>query len=131
MSSLVAKHYHILTWADTQLKNSTQVPVASGRGESGRESVGDGVPTAKLLLLLLRELWEEAKQREERKYFLMQCNYNQHNHPEEHVVLPVFHLRSKELHKKTRPTNDHDKKNTDNLKDTDNDVYVYFWLMCQ
>lgn len=30
--------------------------VASGRGESGRERVGDGVPTAKLLLLLLREL---------------------------------------------------------------------------
>lgn len=29
--------------------------VASGRGESGRDSVGDGVPTAKLLLLLLRE----------------------------------------------------------------------------
>lgn len=43
-----------------QLKTThTQVPVASGRGESGRESVGDGVPTAKLLLLLLRELWEE------------------------------------------------------------------------
>lgn len=33
--------------------------MASGRGESGRDSVGDGVPTAKLLLLLLRELWEE------------------------------------------------------------------------
>lgn len=32
--------------------------VASGRGESGRESVGDGVPTAKLLLLLLRELFD-------------------------------------------------------------------------
>lgn len=31
-------------------------PVARGRGESGRDSVGDGVPTAKLLLLLLREL---------------------------------------------------------------------------
>lgn len=28
--------------------------VASGSGESGRERVGDGVPTAKLLLLLLR-----------------------------------------------------------------------------
>lgn len=28
--------------------------VASGRGDSGRDSVGDGVPTAKLLLLLLR-----------------------------------------------------------------------------
>lgn len=37
-------------------KTETQVPVASGRGESGRDSVGDGVPTAKLLLLLLREL---------------------------------------------------------------------------
>lgn len=35
------------------------VPVASGRGESGRESVGDGVPTAKLLLLLLRLLQGE------------------------------------------------------------------------
>lgn len=32
--------------------------VASGRGESGRDSVGDGVPTAKLLLLLLRELFD-------------------------------------------------------------------------
>lgn len=32
--------------------------VANGRGESGRESVGDGVPTAKLLLLLLRELFD-------------------------------------------------------------------------
>lgn len=32
--------------------------VASGRGERGRESVGDGVPTAKLLLLLLRELFD-------------------------------------------------------------------------
>lgn len=32
--------------------------VESGRGESGRESVGDGVAAAKLLLLLLRELFE-------------------------------------------------------------------------
>lgn len=37
-------------------ESNTKVPVASGRGESGRESVGDGVPTAKLLLLLLRAL---------------------------------------------------------------------------
>lgn len=45
-------------------KTETQVPVASGRGESGRDSVGDGVPTAKLLLLLLRELWVENSKQE-------------------------------------------------------------------
>lgn len=37
-------------------ESNARVPVASGSGESGRERVGDGVPTAKLLLLLLRAL---------------------------------------------------------------------------
>lgn len=38
------------------LSEGLLLAVARGRGESGRDSVGDGVPTAKLLLLLLREL---------------------------------------------------------------------------
>lgn len=38
--------------------------MASGSGESGRERVGDGVPTAKLLLLLLRALKDTKKKRE-------------------------------------------------------------------
>lgn len=37
-------------------ESNARVPVASGSGESGRDRVGDGVPTAKLLLLLLRAL---------------------------------------------------------------------------
>lgn len=39
-------------------------PVAIGRGESGRDSVGDGVPTAKLRLLLFRALGAGGKQQE-------------------------------------------------------------------
>lgn len=41
--------------------------MASGRGERGRESVGDGVPTAKLLLLLLRALRKIKKKKRERE----------------------------------------------------------------
>lgn len=42
--------------------------MASGSGESGRERVGDGVPTAKLLLLLLRALSGHKKQQEVRNF---------------------------------------------------------------
>lgn len=70
--------------------HNVQVPVASGRGESGRESVGDGVPTARLLLLLLRELCgEENKQKRWKRKSLMQCNY-QPNHPEAHAGYQPF-----------------------------------------
>lgn len=49
-------------------ESNAQVPVASGSGESGRERVGDGVPTAKLLLLLLRALpGHKRKQKQVRK----------------------------------------------------------------
>lgn len=62
---------------------SHKLPVASGRGESGRESVGDGVPTAKLLLLLLRELREEGNKTEEKKICL--CNAISKHHYPTHV----------------------------------------------
>lgn len=58
----------------------TRVPVASGRGESGRESVGDGVPTARLLLLLLRALRGEEKQKSGEKTLKqsLTCVFYQH-----------------------------------------------------
>lgn len=79
----ICTHLSVLMWSTlrgTYLSNDTskcqttrtekRVPVESGRGESGRESVGDGVPTAKLLLLLLRALWEEEhKQKKIRQRF--------------------------------------------------------------
>ena len=37
------------------------LPVETGRGDSGLDRVGEGVAAAKLLLLLLRELWTEIK----------------------------------------------------------------------
>lgn len=48
-------------------ESNARVPVASGSGESGRERVGDGVPTAKLLLLLLRALPGHKKKKQVRK----------------------------------------------------------------
>ena len=37
------------------------VPVVRGSGERGLERVGEGVPTARLLLLLLRQLWRTKR----------------------------------------------------------------------
>lgn len=67
--------------SNTGQVKQTRVPVASGRGESGRESVGDGVPTARLLLLLLRALQGEEKQKSAEKTLKqwLTCVFYQHS----------------------------------------------------
>lgn len=103
---------------------TTQVPVASGRGESGRESVGDGVPTAKLLLLLLRELRRRGKQNSKEKTFayaiqletqpLTTCVFYQHNkHPRKINAVNLGTLAV-----------DRVEENNDNCNRTDNGVYA-------
>lgn len=69
-SSLIGNNLHF-----TAIR--ARVPVASGSGESGRERVGDGVPTAKLLLLLLRALPGHRKNNKKSERSAME----QHNRP--------------------------------------------------
>lgn len=58
-------------------ESNARVPVASGSGESGRERVGDGVPTAKLLLLLLRALPGYKKTNKNKSERFTQEKHNQ------------------------------------------------------